>query len=517
MPTSDRTAANRSLLGSLLFWIVVLSLYSSWTWTSEINDYGGDSAMYLLTAQHWSPLGSHNAAAAHFASMSIFPPLYPLLLALFSAGDKWLIAHQITAFCGVAALFLCWKWLRISEFPMLESLAAIVLLATIPGFYLQALYIHSEFLFILFVALCIYAICLLERDGKGIHVVIAALAALGAYLTRSAGIALVAALIVYFVLNRPRREWPTVVTLTMAPVFAWMLLGQNSSSYFSYWSMQLSAVASGGITDFLAGQIAWISDGFGQNLNGPGSGNTSAVYFLAAGCGVAWLIRLWQRKIDALFLGAYFAILVIWPYPAERMRYLFPVIPILLVELLLVIHSLGWQSPRWNARIASRLTMLVIAITLLPNLILTLQRRFEPLPASLESLRQSPEWFGPGSRDERLAAVFQSLSRRSSYQKIAAHVPEADCVYATKAPVAAILSGRMSLNTPLPDSSLGMKLDPDAAACRYVYMETFNSPTYAEHFYPLSRWEADLQLLQATYMLDGSEEKILMGLIAEIK
>jgi hypothetical protein len=49
------------------FWVALFTLYSYWTWTSQLNDFGGDSAVYLLTAQHWSLWGEVNPAAAYFA------------------------------------------------------------------------------------------------------------------------------------------------------------------------------------------------------------------------------------------------------------------------------------------------------------------------------------------------------------------------------------------------------------------------------------------------------------------
>ena len=85
----------------VIFWLLLITLYSYWTWTTQLNDFGGDSAVYLLTAQHWSLFGETNPAAKQFVAATSFPPLYPLLLAFFAAGNAWLLAHQVTALCGV--------------------------------------------------------------------------------------------------------------------------------------------------------------------------------------------------------------------------------------------------------------------------------------------------------------------------------------------------------------------------------------------------------------------------------
>ena len=171
----------------VIFWLLLIALYSYWTWTSQLNDFGGDSAVYLLTAQHWSFFGETNPAASQFAAATSFPPLYPLLLAVFAAGNAWLLAHQVTALCGVGSLFVLWRCLRVAEVPLVDSLVAIALLALVPGFYLQALYIHSEFLFLLFNSICLYAVSRLERETRVSFIVIASLSAAAAYLTRSIG------------------------------------------------------------------------------------------------------------------------------------------------------------------------------------------------------------------------------------------------------------------------------------------------------------------------------------------
>jgi hypothetical protein len=56
--------------------------------TTDPGDFGGDNAVYLLTAQYFSPYAPRTALAAHIAQGSLFPPLFPLLLALTGSAES---------------------------------------------------------------------------------------------------------------------------------------------------------------------------------------------------------------------------------------------------------------------------------------------------------------------------------------------------------------------------------------------------------------------------------------------
>lgn len=502
----------------IVFWSLLYLLYAYWTWSYQLNDLGGDSAVYLLMAQHWSPFGVTNPAAAQFASATSFPPLYPLLLAFFAGGDSWLIAHQLTTMCGIASLFFLWRCLRVSGFPLPDSLIAIAIIAFIPGFYTQALYIHSEFLFLLFISLCLYSVLLLEKVGGIGFVVLASLAAAGACLTRSAGASLVVALFVYVLICRPKREWGIVLLLAIAPVMIWMQLWQPAGGgYWTAWNERLGIVGSPSVAEILAAQFAALTDAFQQNFAGQGSANTAGVFLISVACAATWLCRLWQRKLDALFIGAYFAILLVWPFPAERVRLLLPAVPILVVYMLLALYELKLARAGRTSNIAARVALVVLTITLLPALVLTVQRHLEPMPEEMEALRHSPEWYGGGSQEARLTALFLYQRRLAGYEELSAHVPLGACIYSIKPSLVALFAGRNSYRSPLPDSLLGKALDPNATQCRYVHMVSFSSPTFGEPFYPLARWKDGIEVIHATRYVSSDEGSPLVGVLARIR
>ena len=502
----------------IVFWMLLFALYSYWTWTPQLNDLGGDSAVYLLTAQHWSFFGDVNPAAARFASASIYPPLYSGLLALFASGQAWLVAHQITAFCGIASLFVLWRWLRIEGFPFFDSLIVIAVVALVPGIYLQALYIHSEFLFMFFVCICLYAIACFEREPNPRFVLVASVASAGACLTRTAGLSLLVALTVYLLLRRAKKEGLILLVSAVLPVLAWTQFGQPAGTgYLVSLTERLAAVGSPDMANILRSQFAALADGYQQNLAGEGSSNIAAVLIFSFGCLVAWIRRLTQGKLDALFLGAYFAVLLVWPFPAESVRFITPVVPIIVLQLVLALHNWAPTRNRHGPMIGPRLAIVVLTIVILPTLLLTVKRHFEPMPSEMEGYRQSPLWYGAGSLDDRLTAIFQYRRLQTGYEELQVHVPLQECVYSIKPSLVALLAQRNSLRSPLPNSSLGKALDPRAVQCKYVHMIVLASPTYPERFYPLKRWQNGMDIRHVTHLIPSDETSNVVAVLGRVR
>ncbi|MFT5392614.1 MAG: hypothetical protein ACI8PT_002812, partial [Gammaproteobacteria bacterium] len=68
--------------------ILLTYLYLVWTGGGELAGLGGDNAIYLLTAQHFSPWSAPSEVAQYFARHSQYPPLLPLTLGLVSSWDS---------------------------------------------------------------------------------------------------------------------------------------------------------------------------------------------------------------------------------------------------------------------------------------------------------------------------------------------------------------------------------------------------------------------------------------------
>ena len=139
------------------------------------------------------------------------------------------------------------------------------------------------------------------------------------------------------------------------------------------------------------------------------------------------------------------------------------------------------------------------------------------MPRDMEAYRQSPEWYIAGNRDERLASILHYQRLQVGFEELKSSVPPQDCVYSIKPALVALFAQRNSYRTPLPNSSLGKILDPNAVQCRYVHMVPFVSPTYSEPLYPLSRWSAGIDVIHVTRLMAVDENSGVVGLIGKIR
>ncbi len=158
--------------------------YLIWGWSSVLGDFGGDGAVYLLTAQYFSPYSSHTDVAAQFARSSQFPPLFPLLLALAGGAESLLTAHVVTVSCLLVAFLLYYRWVREETSSPWTAFAVTAWFALLPGTYLQALSVLSENLYLgLCMAAFLGASCW-EESGHSRWLLLSAFAVGAACLTR---------------------------------------------------------------------------------------------------------------------------------------------------------------------------------------------------------------------------------------------------------------------------------------------------------------------------------------------
>jgi hypothetical protein len=139
------------------------------------------------------------------------------------------------------------------------------------------------------------------------------------------------------------------------------------------------------------------------------------------------------------------------------------------------------------------------------------------MPEELAVFRQSPEWHGTGNREARLTAVFQYQRWYAGFEQLNTQVPINECVYSIKPAIVGLLAKRSSFHTPLPNTRLGEKLEPEDAKCRYVHMVAFSSPTYSEPFYPLSRWINEITVLNTTHYIANDDRSTVVSLIAKTR
>ena len=160
---------------------------------------------------------------------------------------------------------------------------------------------------------------------------------------------------------------------------------------------------------------------------------------------------------------------------------------------------------------------MVLAIAILPNLALTTERHFEQMPEELEGFRQTPEWYGAGSRDGRLTDIFLLQRLQAGFEELRPFVPLQDCVYSIKPSLVGLFAHRNSRRPPLPQSTLGLHLDPAAVECRYVHISPLKSPTFAEPYYPMGKWAEGMDIIHVTRLIESQPKSGVATILAKIR
>ena len=335
--------------------VALLTLGFAWACAAFVRQPGlgtfaDDSVSYLVMAQVFSPYqAASQAVAAAFAGEAFYPPLFPALLALAGAAHDIAWAHVLTALILAATLPVAYllgvRWLEERR----AAALAILCLVVMPAMWVNAMGILSEPLFCL---LLTGMFCLLASRGEGEDAAGArlwplALLMAAMLLTRTAALAMIVA---YALWALTRRTLPFSVRLraalpaaaAVAAYVGWMLLrpAATGDSYARIIAEHGSAFLGAGnplaaigasllrqanaLSEAWVGSVLlfWVEGRPVRSLLG------GAVGCLALG---GLVLRLRAGKADGWMVAGYLAMFLAWPFYDQMGRFLFPVLPVLVL------------------------------------------------------------------------------------------------------------------------------------------------------------------------------------------
>jgi len=367
---------------------------------------GDDSASYLTLARHLSPFQPDPLLEPWTRYVVHFPPLFPLLLALTGSAGNLLAAHLVVAACALAALALVYAY----ACRTLESRTAGLLVAALfllaPGAWIPILGIMSEPLFL---ALTLAALLWRERFGAGPDWKPAAALGLlvsAAVLTRTAGIALVAACAVQAALEaRTRRRIAAAALLPIAMPIAFALLWRvvrpqpDHDVYGTLWG----AIAERWLHDAQAARWAW--DAFFGGWVSIFTADSSVAPPVRIAFGVVGALglagaglRAWRNHLDGWYVLASVAMVFAYTFPEPQMRRLFyPLLPLLLVHAAIALRAIGGRLVPRSPSAPGAAAWALAALLTLPATMLVARRALdrEPLVDGLAySAASTSDYYG---------------------------------------------------------------------------------------------------------------------------
>jgi hypothetical protein len=349
-----------------------------------------------------------------------------------------------------------------------------------------------------------------EQTRQRRYLFLAVVFAASAALTRTIGIAVIVAIVASLFLHNRRDKW-RASAVAVIPWLAWSILSTGErSGYLGTLATKLAHDQSAGLHILLIQQLNALADGWRVNIAGAGF-SAGVAQALGMVCIAASGWRLIQKKADGFFVFAYIGILLAWPFPAERVRFMMPLVPVLMGQLILVSARMRFTLGKGTYSIVPMI-FIAFALTALPNLVMAVSHYREPLPAESAWFRHNPAWYELSAHEQRLDNLTMEARFTQSMRELSARVPAGDCIYGIKPALIGLFANRVSHRTPLPERGIVAR-----ANCRFVYMVPFASPTYRELFYPLDAWADRISLLQAFTLVPDRVESPVIGVLAEIR
>lgn len=443
--------------------------------------FADDSVSYLVMAQVFSPWQpAASAVRAALPMEALYPPLFPLVLALAGAAHDIAWAHVLMALILAASLpaayFLGCKWLGNHG----SAVGAVAAIALLPALWINAKGILSEPLFCILLLAVLLA---LESERKRLRLL--ALLMAGLLLTRAAALAPIVAYAAWAftrggqdLRSRARNAIPAVVAI--AAYAAWMLvspaetgdsyariLSDNAARFGAAadpWSVlgaslerQMTAIGEGWLGSLL---VFWVE---GRPVRTVLAG---AVGVLAL-AGLA--LRVIAGKPDGWMIAAYLLTFLVWPFYDQMGRFLFPVIPVLLLYAFLAAGKALASARRPAALGHGLIAALVLSLTL-PALGFIYQRA-----SSGSAFSTITDWYRTPALKEAQARAQVHLDLFSDMEAIRSLTRAEDRVMWVMPGYIALLADRRGVRAP--DSALGT--DAYLAAVRksgadYVFLSRYH-------------------------------------------
>ncbi|HUF49830.1 MAG TPA: hypothetical protein VMN60_03295 [Longimicrobiales bacterium] len=435
---------------------------------------GGDNAAYITLGRSLLEQGTYTELwdplqPAH----TKYPPIFPAVLAAAMAAGltPWVQLKLIVVGFSALAVGASFLWMRARRRPLL-ALGVGLVLALAPGVLREGRWILSDVPFWAFTMIALWAFDRLRPDDWR-RFVIAALATLLAYFTRSAGLPLVLAAFAWLAWRRSWRQLGALAAIIGLPAVLWWLRARASgpAGYVSeFWLIEPYAPELGriGAGDLLLriteNLYKYLSRHLPELLASHASLLLSALsilIFLLALYG--WGRRVRRARVADLFLPLYIGLIFVWPAVWSGERFLLPALPLV---LFFAGDALTRLACRWTPR-ASFATgagaCALVLVVALPGLV-----------RAVQAGRACTGLYLDGDRYPCLGG--EAWQEFFGVAELSAEALPDDAVVLSRKPrLFYVLSGLRGRNYPLFEQTGAFFATVDSVAARYVVFDRLDA------------------------------------------
>ena len=316
---------------------------------------GGDNAAYVSLANSLASGGSyaeawHPGAPPH----TKYPPLYPALLAVMMllGAKTWGAFKAASMLLTGLAVAACFLVVRRAWSPR-AAVAISALFALAPALLFSAQWILADPLFMVLTLTCLWLLTP-DPDVSRRSLFLGLAAAMAAYFTRSAGLPLLVAVVLWLALQRRWKPLAAFAGAFAVPGLLWQLrAGADYLSEFWLVNPYVPDLGRAGpvelVTRFAENVWTYATDHVPAGLTGLDGIAAGAVGVLVAALAFAgWLRRVREGPgVIEIFFVLYAGLVLAWPAAWSGDRFALPAFPLL---LLYAGQSAALILRRWRAR-----------------------------------------------------------------------------------------------------------------------------------------------------------------------
>jgi len=366
----------RRLYWALLGAVLVLSGVIVAMAFNPIPHPGGDNAGYVSLAHGLVTTGTYtDVFDPEGLPHTKYPPVFPAVLALLIGlgARTWVALKMTAAVSTVAAIGFTYAWAERS-IGSLPAFAVALVLALSSGIVYYSHWILSDPLFLVLTVAALLALARADEDGaQPLWLVAGVLAAGLAYFTRSAGLPLIVALLLWLGL---RRRWRALAMTTVAvglPMIGWWLRGRGEgvAQYGAeFWMVDpyqptLGTIGVFGLVPRLFGNLSSYAvnhlPGGVVGTGGPALTQLGLLLTLSSLAG--WVLCVRKRVGPAeLFFPLYAGLILLWPEVWGGDRFALPLYPLVFLYGAVALREVTSRLPAVAGPLMTAAAVLVLLL-----------------------------------------------------------------------------------------------------------------------------------------------------------
>lgn len=499
--------------------------YYHFTFNDQVIGLLSDDAVYLLLSELYSPWHSDKHLIVEVIRiLNQFPPLFPIILGYLGADtNNPAFAAQINCYILILSIITVSLWIRIESKTLIPAITISLLIAFLPSTLILSQGLWSEFLFMFFLYSA-FAISSSNIEPEKRWLATSLFLSLST-LTRSIGIAVVAAYILLLLAKRPKR-FLLYIAISSFPFCLWYINRGVINSYPSYFDTLLSMDLKFNLEKILDISINHIlifsnsfkllfsileTEGFHQYLT------ITVTLILFSFAMVGFLKRISILKLDALSVPFYIGVILIWPYYDTYFvsRFLYPILPLFLFYMWTGIQNFVSTEKIFKLCIAG--WFLSIIFIAYPSSKQFIYRGFKSIPNDLADYRRSRNWLIAKTNEDAEYQLLFNKMLMTQLPLISKEIPLHECLYTYQAPIVRLHTKRIAYAFP-PYTKSKKLFEEQSKNCKYFLAQNISgSDSSYPPFYPLEHIN-DIEYEMTLFHTDSEKtDKTAMVLIKRIK